>query len=89
MAILKSKLLKSIVAYENVITGAVNCKKKEIDCMDSLYAYFEDVSYTYKDNVGYMDEFHRSFDFIQAVDCDGVDEGRRSNPFKVIESYLR
>lgn len=38
--------------------------------------------------VGYMDEFHKSFDFVQAVDCDGVDEGRRSILYRVIASYL-
>ena len=39
--------------------------------------------------VGYMDAFHRSFDFIQAVDCDGIDEGRREGLYRIIEAHIR
>ncbi len=38
--------------------------------------------------VGQMDDFHRSFDFIRAVDYDGLKNDRLEHLYEIIESYI-
>ena len=38
--------------------------------------------------VGYQDSFHQSFEFIQALDCDRLCEGRLRRLYSVIEEYI-
>lgn len=38
--------------------------------------------------VGQMDDFRRTFEFVQAVDYDGLNNGRLEHLYRIIESYL-
>ena len=38
--------------------------------------------------VGYQDSFHQSFDFIEAYDYDGLNDGRLYSLYRTIKEYL-
>lgn len=84
--------LISIYRNQNFEAGTGTIHYKEHDLYDGLIIditsdQFDD--YAIPVYVGYMDAFHQSFDFRLAFDCDGRNDGRLADLYKIIMAYIR
>lgn len=83
--------LISIYRNQDFEAGTQTIHYKEHDLYDGLIIditsdQFDD--YDISVYVGYMDVFHQSFDFLQAIDFDGIYCKRLENLYGIIEAYI-